>query len=124
MSNKQAIIKEKKTAINKEHEIRQKWSKDNDYEVTEYCFCVSCRHFKIDINYPFHGDCSLMAKEGGYSGVVVEAICNRYLSSTGMDINGKQVNPAILAKDFKVVKLGNGVYLPRDTIYVNKIELA
>ncbi|MCL2706396.1 MAG: hypothetical protein FWE72_09350 [Spirochaetaceae bacterium] len=115
MSNKLIdVIKERKSAIKTEHTIRKKWSRDNSYEVTEYCFCVSCRHYKIDINYPFHGDCSLIEKEGGYPGVVSEAICNRYLSPTGKDINGKQVDPAILVKNFKVVKMGKVIYLPRE----------
>ena len=94
---------------------RTKWSKVNDYEVYNFASCMICRHFKLDAAHPFHGDCGLMEKEQAYNGVMVDAVCNRFLSTKGTDINGKQVDPDALSFMFKVEKLGDGsVYLPRD----------
>jgi hypothetical protein len=75
---------------------RSKWSKDNDYEVFDWALCRYCTYFKIDPAHPFHGNCELMRQEGAYPGVMAEAVCTRFVSKEGTDINGKVVDPGLL----------------------------
>jgi hypothetical protein len=75
---------------------RSAWSRANDYEVFNFALCLECRHFRIDPSLPIHGKCELMSQEGAYPGVMAQAVCNRFLSSKGTDINGRIVEPALL----------------------------
>ena len=94
---------------------RGKWSKANDYDVFNYAFCLECVHFKMDVSMPICGDCLLMEKEGAFNGVMAQAVCNRFLSHKGRDINGKQLDPATLSLSFKIERYKNGeIYIPRD----------
>ena len=77
-------------------ENRRKWSKANDYEVFAWNICMECQFYKADADCPTHGECTLMASNGCYNGVVYTAICNRYISKKGVDINGNAVNPVAL----------------------------
>jgi hypothetical protein len=91
-----------------------KFRKVNDYEVFNWALCLECVHFKMDLSIPIHGDCSLMEKEGAYNGVMAQAVCNRFLSRKGSDINGKQLDLAALSTAFKIERLKNGeIYIPR-----------
>jgi hypothetical protein len=76
------------------------WRKANNYEVFGWNICMECRYFKADIDAgsACHGECSLMALDGAYNGVVYDAVCNRYINKRGYDINGKVVDPALLSK--------------------------
>ena len=101
---------------------RSEWSKVNDYEVFEWCLCLNCSYFKIDTAQPISGDCGLMEQEGVYSGVLTQAVCNRYLSKRGTDINGKVLNPAMLPPWVKTHKDKSGsVFVVYET---EKQELA
>jgi hypothetical protein len=73
-----------------------KFRKANDYEVFDWALCLECKHFKIDPAHPFHGDCELMEREGAYPGVMAAAVCNRFLSTKGTDINQRVVEPSLL----------------------------
>jgi hypothetical protein len=75
---------------------RGKQNKANNYEVFDFGLCLECKHFKADKQYHTHGDCLLMWKEGAYGGVMVNAVCNRFMSTKGTDINGKVVEPSLL----------------------------
>ena len=77
-----------------------KWRKANDYETFNFALCLECAFFKIDPKLPIHGDCALMEKDGAYNGVVAIAVCNRFMSRQGIDINGKQSNPDLLSVVF------------------------
>jgi hypothetical protein len=72
----------------------RKFRKANDYETFDFALCVECRHFKSSTSIPCMGDCGLMEQEGAYSGVMPQAVCNRFLSKQGTDINGKAVEPS------------------------------
>jgi hypothetical protein len=79
----------------KAHKGRRKWNKANDYEVFNWALCLKCKHFKIDLEYSFHGDCELMRREGAYPGVMAYAVCDRFLSRKGTDINGRVVESSL-----------------------------
>jgi hypothetical protein len=83
---------------------RSKWSKDNDYEVFAWNICLECKYFKINPAHPVHGDCELMRQEGAYPGVMVTAVCNRYINKRGYDLNGKVVDPGLLPAWIKTRK--------------------
>ena len=94
-----------------------KWRKANDYDVFNYAFCLECVHFKMDVSMPICGDCLLMEKEGASNGVMAQAVCNRFLSRHGTDINGKQLDPALLSLTFKIERLGDGsIFIPREGV--------
>jgi hypothetical protein len=83
---------------------RSKWSESNDYEVFHWSLCLDCKYFKIDPSCSFHGDCELMRQEGAYPGVMTEAVCNRFMSKKGTDINGKVIDPGLLPSWVKTRK--------------------
>ncbi|MDR0404050.1 MAG: hypothetical protein LBH35_10750 [Treponema sp.] len=68
---------------------RSAWSKANDYEVFNWALCLECKYFKINPAHPCYGDCELMRQKGAYPGVMAEAVCNRFVSTQGTDINSK-----------------------------------
>jgi hypothetical protein len=74
-----------------------KFRKVNDYEVFDWAICLECNYFKIDYNFPIQGNCELMEQQGIYPGVVACAVCNRFMSKIGTDINVKVVNPSLLS---------------------------
>jgi hypothetical protein len=76
--------------------MRKGWRKINGYEVFNWPFCLECKHFTIDTSHPFCGDCELMKQEGEYPGVMTQAVCNRFLSTKGTDINGRVIDPSML----------------------------
>jgi hypothetical protein len=82
--------------------------KANDYEVFNWCLCLECKHFKVDKHFHTQGDCLLMWKEGAYGGVMAQAVCNRFMSTEGMDINGKVVEPSLLPAWVKTRKTKTG----------------
>jgi hypothetical protein len=89
----------------KSHTARRKWSKDNDYEVFNWALCKDCWHYKPDPDRPaLHGDCKLMEQDGAYPGVMAIAVCNRFMSEMGTDINGKVVEPSLLPARVKTRK--------------------
>jgi hypothetical protein len=89
-----------------------KFRKVNDYEVFVWNICMECQHFKADKKFHTQGDCLLMEKEGGYGGVLATAVCNRFMSTKGTDINGKVVEPTLLPSWVKTRKTKSGeVYL-------------
>jgi hypothetical protein len=92
-------------------QARSKWSKANDYEVFNWSLCLGCKYFKIDPVYPIHGDCELMKQEGVYPGVMAEAVCNRFLSTQGTDINGRVVDPSLLPAWMKTRKTKEGFFV-------------
>jgi len=97
------------------HKVRSKWSNQNDYDVFNNALCLECAFFKMDIDLPICGACKLMEQEGAYNGVLAQAVCNRFLSHKGTDINGKQLDPAVLSIAFKIERLGNGeIYIPHN----------
>jgi hypothetical protein len=49
-----------------------------------------------------------MRQERAYSGVMTQAVCNRFLSSNGTNINGRVVKPALLPAWVKTRKTGTG----------------
>jgi hypothetical protein len=75
---------------------RGQWRKANDYEVFNWALCLECKHFTIDTSHPFRGYCELMRQEGEYPVVMTEAVCNRFLSTKGTDINGRVIDPSLL----------------------------
>jgi hypothetical protein len=89
-----------KYANNREYEKamkrRAEFNKANGYETFDSGLCMKCKHFKINTFIPCMGDCGLMEQEGAYSGVMAQAVCNRFLSRQGRDINGKAVEPSLL----------------------------
>jgi hypothetical protein len=49
-----------------------------------------------------------MWKEGAYGGVMAQAVCNRFMSTQGTDINGKVVEPSLLPAWVKTRKNKSG----------------
>ena len=78
------------------HKARGKWSKANDYEVFGFNICMECKFFTADKDFPISGECSLMAQDNCYDGVVYDAVCNQYINKKGFDLNGKVVDPSAL----------------------------
>jgi hypothetical protein len=74
---------------------REEFRKASVYETFDFALCMECKHFKSKTSH-IYGDCGLMEQEGAYSGVMAQAVCNRFLSNQGTDINGKAVEPSLL----------------------------
>jgi len=75
------------------HKKRQAFSKENDYEVYNWNTCYSCMNFQVDLHNPeYGGKCKLMAEFGAYPGVMAEAVCNKFLSCKGLDLNNKPID--------------------------------
>jgi hypothetical protein len=90
-----------------------KWHKSNDYDVFNFALCLECAYFK-PAPVATHGACALMEKEGAYNGVVAQAVCERFISCKGTNINGKQLDPDLLSAIFKIEKMKDGsVFIPR-----------
>jgi hypothetical protein len=91
---------------------RRWWSRANDYEVFNFALCLECRHFRIDPSFPTQGNCELIKQEGAYPGVMAQAVCSRFLSRNGTDINGRVVEPALFPAWVKTRKTKAGeVYI-------------
>ena len=76
------------------HKKREAFSKENDYEVYNWNTCYRCMNFMVDLHHPeYGGKCKLMAEAGAYPGVLAEAVCDKFLSSKGLDINNEPVVP-------------------------------
>ncbi len=111
------VVKDYATA--KEYKARLQrnsaWEKQNNYERFDFCLCLHCTCFSINHELLICGECSLKDKEGVYKGVQSDSVCDRFISRKGKDINGKQIDPALLATVFKIEKLGNSgeIYIPR-----------
>jgi len=54
-----------------------------------------------------------MKEHGVYSAVEPIDICDKYLSCTGKDINGNQIDPDELSKIFLIEWRDGEVYIPR-----------
>jgi hypothetical protein len=79
----------------KAHKERDVFSKENNYEVYNWNTCYKCMNFQVDLHHPeYGGNCKLMAVTGAYPGVMAEAVCDKFLSCKGLDINNKPVDPA------------------------------
>lgn len=91
-----------------------KWREANDYEVFNFASCLECRHYQMDKNLLIAGDCKLMEADGAFNGVMGLAVCSKFLSNHGKDINGKKVPPSLFPSWVKVEKLGKMLYLKRD----------
>jgi hypothetical protein len=94
---------------------RQSFRKANDYEVFNWNLCLVCLHFKADAGHPWQGDCCLMGKEGCYPGVMAQAVCNRFLSRAGTDINGKVIIPSLLPAYILTRKEGGEMFAVYET---------
>ena len=115
------VVKDYATA--REHDARLKrntaWEKENDYERFECAMCLHCAFFKIDMDLPIVGECSLKDREGVWEIVNTAAVCNRFISHKGTDINGKRIDTGLLSAIFKIEKLGNSgeIYImPRSSV--------
>jgi len=101
-----------KAKFKKRMKASPSWRKANGYEAQNRAHCLCCAFFKIDANMPIHGKCRLMDREGIYDGVMTDAVCNRFISRHGTDIDGKRLDPDALSAFFEFERLKNGdVYI-------------
>jgi len=101
---------------NAAHKKRKAFSKENDYEVYNWNTCYGCMNFLVDLHNPeYGGKCRLMAESGAYPGVLAEAVCNKFLSCKGLDINNKPVEPTEYPK---WVHIDRYLGKKKDTVYL------
>ena len=78
---------------------RDRLSDKYDYEVFDFALCVRCIYFsfsntKNNVDWAGKngcGNCALLKHENAYNGVMTTAVCNKFLSSKGTNINGHKV---------------------------------
>jgi hypothetical protein len=74
---------------------RDAFGKENDYEVYDWNICFYCMNFMVDLHHPHYGGyCKCMEQAGAFSHVLANAVCNKFLSCKGQDLNNKPVVPA------------------------------
>ena len=121
---------------NRAHEKREAFGKENGYEVYNWNTCNDCMNFMVDLHNPeYGGECQCMAQSGAYPGVVAHAVCNKFLSCKGEDINGRPVDPSQFPawvhvkerfgknKDKILLASDLRTYAVKDLIAVNLIRL-
>ena len=92
---------------------KNNFRKANNYGVFNFALCVECRWYKMNRTTPIHGGCYLLEQAGIDGGVMAQAVCNKFLSGHGTDIDGNKVSPDIYS-ELKTDKLKDGsVYLYR-----------
>jgi hypothetical protein len=72
--------------------------KANDYDVFGWNICMECHYFQADkdAGSACHGECSLMAAQGAYNGVMATAVCNQYINKTnGYKLDGEVAMPEL-----------------------------
>jgi len=97
---------------------RDVFSHKFDYEVFYYAMCVNCAYFsfentKENIEWGGKyscGKCRLAKAMGAYEGVLSTAVCNKYLSHQGTNINQKTVTLKQLPDFVNMVKDEKGKY--------------
>jgi len=80
-------------------EKRDVFSEKYDYEVSNYAMCVVCAYFQFNntkenkewLGKNGCGSCRLIKSMGAYDGVMSTAVCNKFLSHKGTDLNQKHV---------------------------------
>jgi hypothetical protein len=88
------------------------FKRKNGYEVFNYAMCLNCAYFSFDntkdaVQWEGKngcGKCRLAKAMGAYEGVMATAVCDKFLSHTGTDINGKSVTVRQLPDFVKLVK--------------------
>lgn len=118
------------------HKKRETFSKENDYEVYEWNTCYDCMNFMVDLHTPqYGGNCKCMEQAGAYPGVLSHAVCDKFLSCKGLDINNEPVDPSEYPawvrikeywgkkKDKVLLESDLRKYAAKDLIAVNLIRL-
>jgi hypothetical protein len=118
------------------HKQREAFSKENDYEVYNWNICFNCMNFMVDLHCPqYGGACKCMEQAGAYPGVLADAVCNKFLSCKGLDINNEPVAPEQWPewvhlkerwgkkKEFVMLESDLRTYAVKDLIAVNLVRL-
>jgi hypothetical protein len=77
---------------------RKEWEKKYHYEEVYTCTCPRCLFYCLNESHsPEKGKCILMmrAGTGGCSEVSCQGVCDRFISTMGSDINGKDIIPSV-----------------------------
>ena len=77
---------------------RDKFADKYNYEFFNFCLCIKCAYYTISntkTNTKWQGqnscgNCKLLEAQGAFHGVMSTAVCNKFLSHFGSDINGKR----------------------------------
>jgi hypothetical protein len=88
----------------------------NNHEIAKCPFCAKCVYFSFENTketIEFYGkngagNCRLMKSLGAGESILAAAICDKYLSHTGRNINNKIARKSELPDFVKLVKDGNG----------------
>ena len=95
---------------------RDVFSSKYGYETFNFALCAVCAYFKYEntketIDWAGKngcGKCRLIKEMGAYDGVMTTAVCNKFLSQMGKNINGKTASIKELPDFVKLVKDENG----------------
>jgi len=94
--------------INKAFKQRDIFTKENDYELFKYQTCYDCMNFIVNLNDIAHGgNCKLMDEAGAEPAVNACAVCNKFLSCQGKDINGNIIDPSEYPAWVRIKKWGD-----------------
>ena len=110
------VTVKRKTKSDLQFEKRGLFSDKYDYETFDFALCAVCAYFsfhnsKDNVEWAGKngcGSCRLMRSQGIYNGVMTTAVCNKFLSWQGKDINQKQVNKKRLPNFVKLVQNEKG----------------
>jgi len=99
-------------------ERRDVFSDKYNYEAFDFALCVRCAYFSFEHSKEAVewagkygcGKCRLAKAMGAYEGVKATAVCDKYLSHIGTDINGKRATPKQLPEFVKLIKNEKGRY--------------
>jgi hypothetical protein len=88
------------------------FKRENGYQPFDFALCINCAYFSFDntkeaVEWAGKygcGKCRLAKAMGAYDGVMATAICGKFLSHTGTDINGKSTTVRQLPDFVKLVK--------------------
>ena len=95
-------------------EKRKQWAKENRYYIADFNsgLCLRCVHFSINHDHIETGTCAVLAQEFqefekiGVSNNAVSTIgvCENYMNSCGIGLDGKIIAPQLLPFWFKTRK--------------------
>jgi len=97
---------------------RSVFSRKNGYKDFNFALCVGCAYFSFDHSKEAVewagkyscGNCRLAKAMGAYEGVMATAVCDKFLSHFGTDIDGKSATPKQLPDFVKLTKNKRGRY--------------
>jgi len=117
------MLKELKVKPTEEIKDYKRWAFNEKfdyevYEVADYSFCAKCVYFSFENTketIEFYGkngcgNCRLMKSLGACGAVLSVAICDKYLSHTGKNINNKTASKSELPDFAELVIDEKGAY--------------